>query len=173
MTEADALRLAGQVPDDLEHDPRFPSLTSAQKVLRAYWEAMGSWRQEEWTLPFTVLLDEVPIGLQALEGKDFPARRVVDTHSWLVPSARGRGLGKDMRAAVLSFAFGHLGATTAITEAWDHNGASLGVSRALGYVDNGVDVHPAGQQMQRMVLTSWTGRVEVSGLEACLPLLGL
>ena len=47
--------------------------------------------------------------------------------------ARGTGLGKAMRRAVLSLAFDHLGARAAITSAWHDNHASLGVSRSLGY----------------------------------------
>ena len=173
MTEADAGALAAMVPDDLEHDPRFPDLTSGQKVLRQYWRAVATWTVDDWELPFVALLDGVPIGLQALEGKDFPVRRTVDSHSWLVASARGQGYGKQMRAAVLSLAFGHLGATTAVTEAWDDNASSLGVSRSLGYRDNGVDVHAGGRRMQRLLLEQWSGTVEVEGLEECLALFGL
>lgn len=175
MTEVDALALAAIVPDDLEHDPSFPDLTGGQKVLRQYWRAAATWTVESWELPFVVLHDDVPIGLQALEGKDFRVRRTVDTHSWLVPSARGHGYGKQMRAALLSLAFEHLGATTAITEAWADNGSSLGVSRALGYRDNGVDVHAGGRRMQRLLLDSWAPPfpVEVEGVEDCLVLLGL
>ena len=43
-----------------------------------------------------------------------------------------------MRRAVLALAFDHLGAEAAITSAWHDNTASLGVSRSLGYRDNGV-----------------------------------
>lgn len=46
-------------------------------------------------------------------------------------------IGKEMRAAVLSLAFDHLGAEVASSGAWEWNATSLGVSRALGYVDNG------------------------------------
>jgi RimJ/RimL family protein N-acetyltransferase len=61
----------------------------------------------------------------------------VDSSSFLTGAVRGRGLGKQMRAAVLTLAFGPLGARFAITSAWSDNHASLGVSRALGYVENG------------------------------------
>lgn len=43
-----------------------------------------------------------------------------------------------MRAAVLSFAFDYLGAAVAESSAATWNHQSLGVSRALGYKDNGV-----------------------------------
>lgn len=178
MTEADAQRLAAQAPDDLDPDPRFPGLTRQQQVLRSYWHQLGTWQPDDWVLPLTVLLDGEPVGLQALEGKDFAALRTVDTHSWLLPGARGQGHGTAMRAAVLELAFAHLGARAAVSEAWEDNAASLGVSRALGYADNGVDLRPrAGGvgRMQRLLLTGWTCPVPVSvtGLEGCLPLLGV
>ena len=180
MTEADAAALAAAVPDDLERDPRLPHFSRGADVLQAYWLQLGQWRQEDWVLAFAVLHNDVPIGLQALEGKDFRVRRTVDSHSWLVTSARGQGLGKQMRAAVLSLAFDHLGAEYAVTEAWEDNVASLGVSRALGYVDNGFDLHAregTHGRMQRLVLprASWTSpvRVTVNGLEGTAPYFGL
>ena len=82
-----------------------------------------------------------------------------------------------MRAAVLSLAFDHLDAQWAITEARADNAASLGVSRSLGYADNGVDVQAGPRVMQRLLMQrdSWVCPVpiSVSGLEGCLPLFGL
>jgi RimJ/RimL family protein N-acetyltransferase len=180
MTEADAFALAAVVPEDLEQSPRLPDATAPRKVLMSYWRQMGQWLPTDWVLPFTVLVAGVPVGLQALEGKDFRVLRTVDTHSWLVPSVRGRGVGKQMRAMVLALAFEHLGAAFAITEAWDDNAASLSVSRALGYTDNGVELHCRDGgvgRMQRLLLPAetWTRpvQVEVSGLAPCRPLLGL
>src|SRR6185295_5583566 len=105
----------------------------------------------------------------------------VDTSSYLIADVRGQGLGKRMRAAVLALAFGPLEAEAAITSAWHDNHASLGVSRALGYQDNGVS------RMQREgghgvdVLThlmlsreAWlesglAGDVQIEGFEPCCP----
>ena len=162
LTEDLAHDLAAVVPDDLETDPRLPHLSPALDVLQVYWRNNGLWTRDDWVCAFAVLHDGVPVGLQGLEGKGFATRWVVDSHSWLVASARGRGLGKQMRAAVLELAFGHLGARTAVTEAWADNAASLGVSRALGYVDNGYDVHDGPRVMQRLVLTSWRSPVPVT-----------
>ncbi len=176
MDEADAHALAAVVPDDLDQDPRLTHVSPHADVLQAYWLAAGTLRPTDWVLPFVVLEAGVPVGLQALEATDFAVRRTVDTHSWLVPSARGRGLGTQMRTAVLELAFTHLGALWAITEAWADNAASLGVSRSLGYVDNGVDVHAGPRLRQRMRLPreGWVSRfpVEVEGLDGCRALLG-
>jgi RimJ/RimL family protein N-acetyltransferase len=178
MTEADAVALASVKPADVESDPDLPSV--GHDWLQTYWRHYGSWRVDDWVLPFTVLHEGVPVGVQALEGKHFAVRRVVDSYSWLVHDVRGRGLGKQMRAAVLELAFAHLGATHAVTEAWEDNVASLGVSRALGYRENGVMIERrdgrAGR-MQHLVLPAEEWRspwpVAVEGLEPCLPLLGL
>ena len=61
----------------------------------------------------------------------------MDTGSWLGRRFQGRGLGKEMRAAVLGFAFDGLGAEVAETSAFLDNLPSNGVSRALGYEENG------------------------------------
>jgi hypothetical protein len=45
-----------------------------------------------------------------------------------------------MRAAVLTLAFGPLGARSAVTGAFADNAAAIGVSRALGYDDDGTEV---------------------------------
>ncbi|MBG6223554.1 RimJ/RimL family protein N-acetyltransferase [Arthrobacter sp. CAN_A2] len=64
----------------------------------------------------------------------------VASGSWLTRSVHGQGFGTEMRAAVLQFAFDHLGATSAVSEAAAWNGASLGVSTRLGYALNGTSL---------------------------------
>jgi len=180
MTEADAVALAAIAPEDLTHDPRLPSF--GYRVEQTYWRHMGQWKVDDWVLPFTVLRGGRPVGVQAVEGKDFVVRRVVDSYSWLVREARGQGVGKQMRAAVLTLAFQGLGATHAITEADEGNAASLGVSTALGYRDNGVSIELDDDptrtvRRHHLVLaaadfaSSWP--VTIEGLEPCLPLFGL
>jgi RimJ/RimL family protein N-acetyltransferase len=104
--------------------------------------------------------------------------RTVDSSSFLTGAVRGRGLGKQMRAAVLTLAFGPLGARFAITSAWSDNHASLGVSRAIGYVDNGVtadrrdDVAAEMAHLrltrQRWTASGWPEQVTVTGVEECM-----
>ncbi|MFN2539626.1 MAG: GNAT family N-acetyltransferase [Mycobacteriales bacterium] len=175
MTEQWARRLADVVPDDLEHHPRLAHFSAGTDVLQAYWRNNGRWLPSDWVAQFVVLHQGEPIGLQALEGKDFAAGRTVDTHSWLVLSARGQGLGKQMRAAVLALAFDHLGARAAVTEAWSDNASSLGVSRSLGYRDSHRETREDGRVLQHLTLTAWSSpwAVEISGVVACLPYFGL
>lgn len=177
MTEADAVALEEVFPADVGTDPDLIDI--GHPVLQSYWRAVASWKPSTWELPLVVEHDGRRIGAQALEGKDFGLLRTVDTWSWLVPSARGRGFGRQMRAAVLSLAFAHLGAVRAISSAYSTNTASLGVSHHLGYTDNGVDLHRDGDQvvrMQRLALEAadWVPPfpVEVEGVAPCLPLLG-
>jgi RimJ/RimL family protein N-acetyltransferase len=188
VTECDGISLAAQVPDDLELDPaaeRYAvddGLNRPAAVLQGFWKAFGTWTVDAWVLPFAVVHDGVVVGSQTLEGTRFPTTRTVDTASWLVPSARGMGWGQQARAAVLTLAFDELGAEAAITSAWHDNHASLAVSRALGYVHNGVQLHPrdgSRDEMLHLRLTRdrWSRQphpaVSASGFAACRPYFGL
>jgi RimJ/RimL family protein N-acetyltransferase len=188
-TETDVGRLAKMLPPDLEVDPSLPHHRGFSDVeqraageLQQYWRNLGSWTAESWKLPFVVEADGAMIGVQTLEANDFTKLRVVDSASWLVAEARGRGRGREMRAAVLHLAFAGLGADFAVSSAWHDNHASLGVSRSLGYVDNGVELQARGNRvdrLQRMILTAERWRevvrpdVTVVGLDESLVLFGL
>ena len=188
--EEDLPHLAAIQPDDYEHDPgaeAFPGLDVDQHrrrlVYQGYWRSWGTWSPSSWCLPFVVEVDGVVVGVQTLEAEDFLDVRTVDSGSWLVRSARGRGVGVAMRTAVLGLAFGHLDAQAAVSSARRDNGASLGVSRHLGYRDNGVSLNASGQglvELQHMRLTAedWraSGRgrhVLVTGFETCRPWFGI
>ena len=90
---------------------------------------------------FAVFEDGDLVGVQDVFAKHFATTRTVTTGSWLVQRAQGRGIGKEMRAAVLHLAFAGLGAVEAYTDAFEDNPASLGVTRALGYEPNGAHLH--------------------------------
>jgi RimJ/RimL family protein N-acetyltransferase len=148
LTEVDLVALARVLPADVELNPDSPRYPGASRdteratiVHQDYWRAMGCWTVGGWRLNFGVWRGDTLLGAQELEGNDFARLRTVDTASFLVPAARGAGLGKQMRRAVLALAFGPLSAEFAISSAWHDNAASLGVSRALGYLDNGVERH--------------------------------
>jgi RimJ/RimL family protein N-acetyltransferase len=108
---------------------------------------------------------------------------MVDSSSFLTSEVRGRGLGKQMRAAVLALAFGALGARFAIASAWSDNHGSLGVSRALGDEENGVIADRRGgvaAEMAHLRLTrdrwaasGWPEQTAVCGVEECLVFFGL
>ncbi len=188
MREADLPILGSLLPADLELNPhatRYAGLSDTANrrvvVAQAYWRALGMWSPDDWALPFVVRSAGVVVGVQWLEGPDWRSERTVDSSSWLVAAARGRGLGKQMRAAVLTLAFGPLGAEAAVSSAVLDNESSLGVSRALGYRDTHRSVlEHSGETLQHVRLdrASWdrSGRsheVIVDGVAPALPLFGL
>lgn len=133
VREGDLPQLAAMQPSDAEHDPRaevFPGQDLREHrrrlVYQELWRSMGTWSPDSWRLDFTVEYEGAVIGIQSLEADDFLHVGTVDTGSWLVPRARGRGVGIAMRRAVLSLAFDNLGAQAAVTSARTDNAASLG-----------------------------------------------
>ncbi len=190
LREADLDLVASQLPDDHEQDPRatrYPDYDheTNRGVIshQAYWSAWGRWRPDDWRLPFLVTHQGRYLGIQELEGTEFVLLRTVDSSSFLIREARGRGFGKQMRRAVLALAFGPLGAEAAITSTWHDNLASLGVSLAVGYQLNGESRHQRDEGVDtfvhlRMLKGDWlaTGAaddVTITGIEDCLPLFGL
>ena len=158
-----------------------PSPAFERGFVQHHWGVRASWTPEAWTLNLLVELDGRPIGTQTLAATEFAIHRAVDTGSWLGMAFQGRGYGKEMRSAVLSLAFDGLGARSAESSAFLDNLASSGVSRALGYSDNGRgSLAPQGvaRETQRFRLTvdDWRSRprprVEIDGLEACRELFG-
>ncbi|CAN7306126.1 GNAT family protein [Terrabacter sp. LjRoot27] len=188
MTEADLPTLWALLPADLELNPHATTYAgldipaNRRAVLaQGYWRALGMWSPDDWALPFVVRLAGRVVGAQWLEGPDWRADRTVDSSSWLVAEARGRGLGTQMRAAVLALAFGPLHAEAAISSAVVGNASSLGVSRSLGYHDTHRSVlEHSGETLQHVRLdrATWdaSGRsrhVVIEGMDPALPLFGL
>jgi RimJ/RimL family protein N-acetyltransferase len=186
VTDADLDPLLAVLPDDLEHDPRHqPFLDPARERRRILpaeiWTHRGTWTPGSWCLDLAVEVDGRVVGVQALEGEEFPLLRTVDSFSWLAAEVRGRGLATTMRTAVLALAFDHLGAVAAVSSARLDNAPSLAVSRRLGYVDNGVSRSnsPTGVielQHVRLLAESWRAgghHADVTGFDACRPWFGL
>lgn len=184
LIEAELDDFGDAISADVELDPGTPrpfgldeAVARTTQLRQEYWRGLGRWSPDDWNLTFVVRTAGRMIGAQTLEAKDFDVLRTVETASWLRADVRGKGFAKLSRTAVLSLAFDQLGATTAITEAWADNSASLGVSRSLGYQPNGSARHRRGDvadEMPRLRLdiAGWQSRprpeVEVEGLEPCL-----
>ncbi|MCJ7711728.1 MAG: GNAT family N-acetyltransferase [Chloroflexi bacterium] len=158
-----------------------PSPAFERGFVQFHWTMRATWRPEDWMLNLGVFLDGQPIGSQSVIGRQFAIFRTLTTSSWLGLSYQGRGYGKEMRSAVLAFGFDHLGAVRADTEAFIDNVRSAGVSRSLGYVEDGLgQLAPQGvarpTQRFRMTLEQWRAGprrpVEVVGLDACRDLFG-
>ncbi len=150
--------------------------------LRFYWSTRASSTPEAWTVPFVVRTRGAVVGVQDLSGRAFAVTRTVFTGSWLGRAFHGRGIGTEMRSAVLQFAFDHLKAVRAESGAFVDNPASLRVSDKLGYTDNGTRVaqrRPGERVVERrlvlepsaMVRPGWD--VQVRGLPDCRQFFGI
>jgi RimJ/RimL family protein N-acetyltransferase len=154
----------------------------ARSLLQYQWTQWGQWKPEKWTLELTVACDGTVVGVQSVSGQNFAVLRQVATGSWLGLQHHGQGIGTEMRAAVLYLAFAGLGACDAVSDAFTDNLASLGVSRKLGYANDGIEAHVrrgerAVTQRLRLDRETWhanhTVPVTIHGLEPCLPMFGL
>jgi RimJ/RimL family protein N-acetyltransferase len=190
-SDPDLFALAGRLAEGV-HDPasmpftepwtRTESPELERNALRHWWSLRAALAPERWSLAFAVFDQGNVVGVQNVGAQHFAVARTVTTGSWLVRSEQGRGVGKEMRAAVLHLAFAGLGADEAHTDAFEDNPASLGVTRALGYEPNGSRVqdregHPTRTLAYVMTRTTWEARrrddIEIYGLEPCLRFLGL
>jgi RimJ/RimL family protein N-acetyltransferase len=125
-----------------------------RRFLRYYWAAFADWQPEKWNLMLAARVDGDLVGVQEIGAQYFAVTRTVSTGSWVGRRFQGAGYGKAMREAVLHLAFGGLGAERADTAAWLMNHASLGVSRAMGYRDNGTTTRAAeGKRVEQVNLT--------------------
>jgi len=151
-----------------------------RKWLQAIWRGRGNVRPDSWRLYFVIMLGGKAVGMQDLVGVNFDTCRTVTSFSWLAPSARQQGLGREMRAAILHLAFEGFGAAEATSEAFFDNVASNRVSEITGYQPNGTDW--ATRRGQPAVLNRWRlGRddwapsrrndIELIGVEECKPVL--
>ena len=187
----DLFALAAVLSDGI-HDPahmpfgdpwtRMESPDLERNALRHWWGLRAALTPDGWHLPMAVFDDGDPVGVQGIGAKQFCVTRTVSTGSWLLQRAQGRGVGKEMRAAVLHLAFAGLGAIEAYTDAFEDNPASLGVTRALGYEANGTILRAREGQPARaleyvMTRARWESRrrddITIQGLERCLPFLGI
>jgi RimJ/RimL family protein N-acetyltransferase len=173
------------------HDPDFmpfnfpwtdaPSPELERNTCQYFWRNRGAWTVDEWNLVMAAVVDGEIVGIQAVEGKNFGKLRAPITGSWLGRAHQGKGIGKEMRAAILHFIFEGLGADVALSGAFDDNGPSLGVSRSLGYEENGDELvlrrgEPGRQIRLRLTRERWEERrrddIEIEGLEPCREMFG-
>lgn len=164
-----------------------PPAERARSVVLHHWRTLGAWTPERWTLPLAVFAEGRAVGYQSLGAADFAVLREVSSGSWVGRAHQGRGIGTEMRAAVLHLAFAGLGAQQARSGAFDDNPASLAVSEKLGYERDGVERHvvrgrAVTEHRLRLTRARWEAyrgrrragvRVTVTGLEQCLPLFGV
>jgi RimJ/RimL family protein N-acetyltransferase len=198
LPDADDLAALAALAEAGVHDPAVQPFSMpwtdvepaarAQSVLQYHWRCLGEWRPEDWSLNLVVVRDGTVVGTQGASARDYAILREVGTGSWLGKQHQGQGTGTAMRAAVLALAFDGLGAEYAVSDAFIDNLASLGVSRKLGYADDGMQRRAirgqaAESRRLRIDRATWQaaggtaglglGGVEIDGLEPCLGLFGL
>lgn len=117
-------------------DPRY----LGRGALQYFWGERSRFAPSSWALHFLVRHEGRVIGVQTLRADEFGVRREVGSGSWLGLASQGRGLGTEMRAAILLYAFDVLGADHARSEAFSDNVASHRVSQRLGYVEDGFEI---------------------------------
>ncbi|HZX05172.1 GNAT family protein [Kribbella sp.] len=146
------------------------------KWLRSIWRGRGNVDADRWRLYFVVVVDGEPVGMQDVVGASFSTFGTVTSFSWLSVDHRGRGLGKEMRQAILQLAFEGLGAKEATSDAFVDNQASNAISRGLGYAPDGFDRatrrgEPALLNRWRLSRETWEQHrrtdIELHNVDAC------
>ncbi|WP_031078241.1 GNAT family N-acetyltransferase [Streptomyces sp. NRRL WC-3742] len=159
-----------------------PPAGRALDVMQTHWSRLGRWTPKDWALDLVAFHEGRPIGMQDLRAVDFGVRREIVSGSWLGLEHHGRGLGTEMRLAVLHLAFAELGAVSATSASFTDNHSALTVSRKLGYRPDGITrdvLHGEVVESQRFRLSreDWYGRerppVTVSGFAGCEALFGI
>jgi RimJ/RimL family protein N-acetyltransferase len=153
-----------------------PPAERARYVIQQYWSRLGAWTPDAWALELGVFQNDRPLGIVALKAREFAILREVRTASWLGLAHHGQGLGTEARAALLHLAFAELGAEAALSEVFQDNASSQGVSRKLGYRPDGISrdaLHgqPVVSDRLRLTREDWRqsnrAQVGVSGLDGC------
>jgi RimJ/RimL family protein N-acetyltransferase len=131
------------------HDPDYMpffvpwSLAPAEEMPRSmaqfHWGVRSRFSVEKWTADLAVFYDGELVGAQGISTEDYLVTRTGETGSWLARRFQGRGIGTAMRQVICAFVFDHLDAQSITSGAYDDNPASLGVSRKVGYKENGTE----------------------------------
>ena len=150
---------------------------------RFHWSQRATFTADSWNLTLSAFIEDEPVGTQDIGATKFVDRRSVATGSWLLKNHQGKGLGKEMRAAVLELAFVGLDAHEALSESRVGNEASAGVSLSLGYEANGMKRMSFGDQVDdeliwRLTRDRWQSHrgdmgITIEGLEPCRSMFGL
>lgn len=153
-----------------------PSPRLEQGLLQWGWRHRAQWTPNDWSFTGAVFLDGEVIGVQSLTATDFASRRAVNTGSWLGRAFQGRGVGKEMRAAILTLAFEGLDAAVAHSGGFSDNETSLNVSRSLGYRESGRRMVERRGVLAELIdlqldRSEWLAQdhvsVQLSGLDEC------
>lgn len=157
----------------------------ARSVLAYQWGARGTVSPAKWNLELAVVRGGEVVGTQAVMASEFLVTRTAETGSWLGRRHQGQGVGTRMRLMILHLLFEGFDGVRATTSAFDDNGPSNGVTRRIGYVENGIEIvaregQPAVSRRYLLDRATWEARPEelrpdvtFLGLDAAREQLGL
>lgn len=134
-----------------------------RRFAQYHWQTRADFAPEGWTLNLAVLYEGELVGVQGISTSDYLVTRTGETGSWLGRAHQGRGIGTVMRQVMCAFCFDHLDAAEIASAAFRDNAASLGVSRKVGYVENGVTRVRRRDQVAEMVGLRLTREAFVRG----------
>jgi RimJ/RimL family protein N-acetyltransferase len=191
-TDDDIAVIAERSAVDGIHDPEFMPFTiewtdvesplQQRNSLLHHWGNRASWTPQSWNCNFAVVVDGTIVGIQGAGADNFSILHSVLTGSFLFLPDQGKGIGSEMRAAILHLVFAGLGAQQALSAAWSDNAQSHGVSAKLGYervgsrmsVSRGAAREMINLRLERAV---WQAQartdIVIEGLEPCLNLFGV
>ena len=154
-----------------------------RSMAQFYWKNRADLTPTSWLLPLAVMIEGEPVGVQDVRGENFGLLGIAETGSWLASEHQGRGIGKEMRAAILHLLFEGLGARRAVTQSRHDNASSLAVTRSLGYEANGTTIEDYGDNEPLLTEHFFMSRetwqktrrddIQITGLADCLDMLGL
>ncbi|MFD3757653.1 GNAT family N-acetyltransferase [Streptomyces sp. NPDC058622] len=177
---ADGVHDPGRMPFTVPWTDAAPA-ERGRAVFQHVLGTVAGWTVRDWTLSLAVRCAGSVVGRQDLSAAEFAVTGETHTGSWLGAVHQGRGIGTEMRAAVLHLAFEGLGARSATSAAMTDNAGSLRVSEKLGYRPDGletVSVRGTARTLRRLRLdrADWeahrTVPVELAGLDGCRGLFG-
>ncbi|WP_456786164.1 GNAT family N-acetyltransferase [Cellulomonas sp. P5_C5] len=194
MDDADVHALARLAADGIHAPEAMPftvpwtrgtPVEVARSILTYQWGARASVTPERWKLELAVVRDGEVLGTQSLMAHDFPITRTAETGSWLGLRHHGQGIGTRMRLMILHLFFDGFDGLRATTSAFDDNAPSNGVTRRLGYAQNGTEVlaregKPAVSRRYLLDRAAWDARpaalrpdVSLGGIEGAREQLGI
>jgi RimJ/RimL family protein N-acetyltransferase len=167
-------------PEEMPFALAWTDHLTLESFLAYHHSSRETWTPESWTLDLGTWVEGVLAGVQGIGATAFAENRTIGTGSWLSQRFQRLGVGTEMRGAVVELAFRELGATAVTSSAFEASTASRRVSEKLGYRVVGQDtMSPRGVPLPHLQLRlereQWPGapfRVDVEGIERCLPLFG-
>ena len=185
IDELGALAMRGiHPPDDMPFGVAWTDRITEPDFMdgfRAYHAGrLAAWTVDSWGVDFLVRERSALVGAMGISADNFSTDHTVTTGSWLGAAYQGRGIGTEMRVAILELAFSGLRAAAATSGFVEGNGRSARVSAKLGYREIGIsEISPRGIPVPhhdlRLERKDWVPPfpVEISGLEPAFPLFGV